>query len=135
MTSETEQDLDISAGLVPHHPLGPLSGFDHETGLPIVKRTVPTLPAPMEEPDRNKPNDPAVNEGAKPVLKPATLLFAKGQAVQLTDGSKGKIAHLVGNMRTARVRMEDGRNVTVRQNALKPADSVLVKSHYRRVPS
>jgi hypothetical protein len=138
MTSEPEEDLDISAGLVPHHPLGTLSGFDHETGLPIVKRRVATAPAPVEDPAANESND-AVTAGttpsAKQVLKPATPAFAKGQPVQLADGSKGKIAHMVGNMRTVRVRMEDGRNVTVSQNALKPADSVLVKSHYRRTPS
>ncbi len=135
MTSETDQDLDIGAGLVPHHPLGPLSGFDHETGLPIVKRSVATVPAPVEQPAANEPSTPAVTAGTKQVLKQATPQLVKGQPVQLADGSKGKIAHLVGNMRTVRVRTEDGRNVTVSQSSLKPADSVLVKSHFRRAPS
>jgi hypothetical protein len=121
MTSETEQDLDISAGLVPRHPLGPLSGFDHEIA-----------PASVEQQAANEPSAPT---RAKPVVKQATPQFVKGQPVLLADGSKGKIAHMVGNMRTVRVRTEAGRNITVSQNALKPADSVLVKSHYRRAPS
>jgi hypothetical protein len=133
MTSETEQDLDISAGLVPHHPLGPLSGFDHETGLPIVKRTVATVPAYAGEPAGNEPNRPALTAG--PVLKPATKPdLQRGQPVTLPDGTGGKIAHVIDG-KSVRVRTEDGRNITVRQNSLKPADSVLVKAHFRRAPS
>lgn len=39
---QDDEDIDLSAGLVPHshptHPAGRVSGFDEETGLPIVKR-------------------------------------------------------------------------------------------------
>lgn len=101
MSEEPEEELDLSAGMIPHHPLGPISGFDHETGLPIVKR---------------QPKDDAV--------------LAKGQPVMLADGSKGKVAHLIANMRTVRVRTEDGRNVTVSQKSLKPEDSVLARTHH-----
>jgi hypothetical protein len=104
LNEETEEELDLSAGMVPHHPLGSISGFDHETGLPIVKR---------------QPQD-------------GTTL-AKGQPVTLADGSRGRVAHLVENMNTVRVRTDDGRNLTVRQSTLKPA--VLVKEHLRRQPN
>jgi hypothetical protein len=104
LNDEPEEELDLSAGMVPHHPLGPISGFDHETGLPIVKR---------------QPQDGA--------------MLAKGQQVTLADGSKGRVAHLIDNMKTVRVRTDDGRNLTVRQSSLKPA--VLVKEHLRRQPN
>lgn len=44
--------------------------------------------------------------------------LAKGSKVQLKDGSKGVIAYLDPNMKIARVRTEDGRNVTVRRATL-----------------
>jgi hypothetical protein len=78
-------------------------------------------------------------KGVKPVLKPAAnsskLDLRRGAPVQLPDGTKGKIAHVIENMQTVRVRTNDGRNLTVRQTALKPVDSVFVKEHFRSAPS
>jgi hypothetical protein len=45
--------------------------------------------------------------------------LAKGAAVALPDGSRGVVSYLDPNMKIARVRTEDGRNITVRQNQLK----------------
>jgi hypothetical protein len=154
MTSEPEEELDLSAGMVPHHNLGPVTGYDHEDGLPIVKRQAATIqtteksessegpakkiasagekpevtepkPAKTAEPDASKPM-------AKQRLQPANL--EKGQPVQLADGSRGKVAHLVQNMNSVRVRTEDGRNVMVARKTLKVPDSVFVRQHFRRVP-
>jgi hypothetical protein len=36
--TDEEEELDLSAGMVPHHNLGPVTGYDHDSGLPIVKR-------------------------------------------------------------------------------------------------
>jgi hypothetical protein len=47
--------------------------------------------------------------------------LAKGSAVTLPDGSRGTISYLDPNMRIARVRTENGRNVTVRQGQLRTA--------------
>jgi hypothetical protein len=103
-----QQDgLDITAGLIPHHDLGPISGFDHDTGLPIVKRHA---------------GGPAPNSAIAPV-------FSNGQAVLLQDGTAATVAHVVGNRHSVRVRTEDGRNITVRGSTLKPANSVLVGEH------
>jgi hypothetical protein len=90
MTSEPEEELDLSAGMVPHHP-----------------------------------------HAANPTEPP----FEKGQRVVLPDGTKGRIAYLIHAMKTARVRTDDGRNLTVRHSALRAPDSVLVKQHFRRAPS
>jgi preprotein translocase subunit YajC len=144
MTSKPEEELDLSAGMVAHHPLGRISGFDHETGLPIVKRQPQITAADHLE----NPGSEA-ETGAKPVLQAAgprpsgkeqsaqstKPSFEEGQRVVLPDGTKGRIAHVVRAMKTARVRTDDGRNLTVRHSALKAADAVLVKEHYRRAPS
>jgi hypothetical protein len=175
MTDEAE--LDLSAGMVPHHPAGDITAFDHDSGLPIVKRkagvqnetktfpqadtplpvTIPPTPADAQEIDTT-PRSPATTyetktfaSGAKPVIKPAGMgdkggdrpALKKGDAVRLADGSNGRVAHLVTNMRTVRVRTDDGKNVTVRldslksgeHNAIQPADYVLVKQHFRSAPS
>lgn len=44
--------------------------------------------------------------------------LVKGSAVRLKDGSKGVIAYLDPNFKIARVRTEDGRNLTVRRRDL-----------------
>lgn len=94
MASEPEEELDLSAGMVPHHL---------------------------------QSNDAAANPTEPP--------FEKGQRVVLPDGTKGRIAYLIHAMKTARVRTDDGRNLTVRHSALRAPDSVLVKQHFRRAPS
>ena len=121
---------------VPDHPLGTISAIDYDTGLPIVKRKPATAAQPAtavpatEQPAQPKPADTA-QPATKPKLQPA---FTKGQQVRLPDGSTGKIAHMVANMKTARVKTDDGKNITVRHDTLAPADHVVVKSHVRRLP-
>lgn len=48
---------------------------------------------------------------------PGTIIkgaVVKGSRVKLADGTLAKVAYVDGNMRIARVRTEDGRNITVR---------------------
>jgi DNA polymerase I-like protein with 3'-5' exonuclease and polymerase domains len=42
----------------------------------------------------------------------------KGTRVRMTDGTLGRVAYADPNLRIARVRTEDGRNVTVRRKTL-----------------
>lgn len=58
----------------------------------------------------------------------------KGKPVRV--GSKeGRIVYLHPQMKIARVRMDDGKMVTVSQSALKVLPHVTVQSHIRKVPS
>ena len=125
----------------PTHEAGEITAWDSETRLPIVKRkpadsgTAEAKPSnPVEKPEATKPEPVAAapKPAAKPVLKPAGL--SKGDPVELEDGTRGKVAHMVANMNTARVRTEDGRNITVRRNTLKQVEHVQVKAHIRRLP-
>lgn len=65
---DDEEDLDLSAGMVPHHHLGPVTGYDHDSGLPIVKREERGAEKPSEE------NTPAPAEETQEVggKEPAT---------------------------------------------------------------
>jgi hypothetical protein len=147
MTSEPEEELDLSAGMVPHHPLGPITGWSHDDGLPIVKRqSAAEKPESSEAPAKRhaderpeaKPVENATDSAkpmARPMLKPATNPdLEKGRPVELADGSRAKVAHVIQNMRSVRVRTEDGRNVTVGRGTLKVPDSVFVRQHFRRAP-
>lgn len=58
----------------------------------------------------------------------------KGSPVTLPDGTTGKIMHVLENMRTARVRTDEGKKVHVRLSALKVIPHVIVQSHARRIP-
>jgi hypothetical protein len=57
--------------------------------------------------------------GLKPTGNSSKLDLRRGAPVQLPDGTKGKIAHVMENMQTVRVQTNDGRNLTVRLTALK----------------
>jgi len=118
---------------VPEHPLGHIAAIDYDTGLPIVKRKSAgqaSTQQPTEKPAKPEPaEDPKPKPAEKPKLQPA---YSKGDSVQLPDGSTGRIAHMIANMKTARVRTNDGKNITVRHDSLKPV--VEVKAHYRKAP-
>jgi hypothetical protein len=71
----------------------------------------------------------------------STRTFAKGEEplmkgapVQLPDGTQGRVAHVIANMRSVRVRTDDGRNLTVRLGALKVLPHIQVAAHIRKVP-
>jgi len=55
--------------------------------------------------------------GAHPPVVKGTVV--KGSRVRLADGSPARVAYVDPNMRIARVRTEDGRNLTVRHRDLK----------------
>jgi hypothetical protein len=55
--------------------------------------------------------------GAHPPVVKGTV--AKGSRVRLADGAAARVAYVDPNMRIARVRTEDGRNLTVRHKDLK----------------
>jgi len=139
---DEEEELDLSAGMVPHHNLGPVTGYDHDSGLPIVKRSLGGGKEPgnnqittdvSKQPDKPAKPEPAEDPKPKPAEKPKLQpAYSKGDSVQLPDGSTGRIAHMIANMKTARVRTNDGKNITVRHDSLKPV--VEVKAHYRKAP-
>ncbi|HUD21827.1 MAG TPA: hypothetical protein VMQ60_03200 [Acidobacteriaceae bacterium] len=143
---------------VPDHPLGSIRAIDYDTGLPIVKRKAEqsgisnaqgtgndtsgnnaqasgvlgkgvSEAKPAATPEAGKPTQPKAEE------KPGkTQELTKGSPVTLPDGTKGKVMHMVQNMGTVRVRTDDGRNLTVRQSALKVAPHVMVVAHARKLP-
>jgi hypothetical protein len=98
--------------------------------------TAPRPPTAMYETKTFKPLKPANSRSFETEQENHSdePTFEKGQRVVLPDGTKGRIAHMVHAMKTARVRTDDGRNLTLRLGALKPADAVLVKEHFRRAP-
>lgn len=64
--AETEEEQDLSAGMVPHHNLGPVTGFDHDSGLPIVKRHASSSPSTSTEQANQEvapPQQPAYDVG------------------------------------------------------------------------
>ena len=63
--------------------------------------------------------------GRLPHRSPPELVkgLVKGSAVALADGAHGKVSYLDPNLRIARVRTEDGRNLTVRQSELRALPS------------
>jgi hypothetical protein len=103
----TEKKIDLSAGMVPKSQAN--------------TSEIPTKPAPPDP----KPL------GAKSSDRSA---MQKGSPVTLPDGSRGKVMHIVENMKTARVRTDDGKNLTVRLSALTVVPHVMVQSHARRIP-
>ncbi len=56
------------------------------------------------------------NGGHPFVAKGAVI---KGSRVRLTDGAPARVAYVDPNMRIARVRTDDGRNLTVRHKDLR----------------
>lgn len=137
-----EEELDLSSGMVPHHNLGPVTGYDHDTGLPIVKRKTAdtstekseeTPAKPEAKPEKPEPKSEP-KEDAKPKPDTKAPALQKGSPVTLPDGSKGKVMHMVANMGTVRVRTDDGRNLTVRAKALTVAPHIMVATHARRLP-
>lgn len=73
------------------------------------------------------PNKPKTKDKPAPALQ-------KGAPVTLPDGSKGKVMHMVQNMTTVRVQLDDGRKVHVRAKALTVDPHVMVTAHTRRIP-
>ena len=55
--------------------------------------------------------------GSRPAVVKGTVV--KGSRVRLADGAPARVAYVDPNMRIARVRTEDGRNLTVRHKDLK----------------
>jgi sRNA-binding protein len=125
---------DRTAAKSPTHPAGKVTGFDEQSGLPIVKRSSSQpaqtdAPKPKEDAtEQPKAASPEPVKQAKPVLQPA---LTKGAKVSLPDGSTAKVAHVI-DQKSARVRTEAGRNLVMKQADLTP--HVLVKSHYRKLP-
>lgn len=69
-----EEELDLSAGMVPHHPAGEVTGWSHADGLPIVRLKSQTAAQPVN----------AATTSAKPVDKPAeNVQVAQGPAYDL----------------------------------------------------
>jgi hypothetical protein len=142
----TEEGLDLSQGMVPHHNLGPVTGYDHDSGLPIVKRNAAD-PQPASKPSSaGEKQEAAMPEaetkpelkpsGAKPMLKPAGAQpseLKKGAPVTLPDGSKATVAHLIDN-KSVRIRTEDGRNIVTKISSVKADQHTIVHEHVRRLP-
>jgi hypothetical protein len=66
--------------------------------------------------DRAMERFTSTNGGNPPVAKGAVV---KGSRVRLADGAPARVVYVDPNMRIARVRTEDGRNMTVRYKDLK----------------
>lgn len=148
MEDQETEDLDLSAGMVPHHPAGEITAFDHETGLPIVRRkTAQSEPKPEEKPaakpeekpeakpetveERSLPATPVVESKPQNTLHKPAGPAAKGTAVRLPDGTTGKLAFSDGV--NARVRTDDGRNVNAKHKDITPMSEVPVKAHVRLI--
>lgn len=129
---------------------GSVTGFEHSTGLPIVKRSASgttkpaeTPEAPAEKPESTQPTqeEAGAKEQTSAAAKPAAL--AKGSAVLMPDGSTGKISYLHQQMRIARVTKDGGGSVMHPISKLKqkeametkvPAGHTFVSAHYRPLP-
>jgi preprotein translocase subunit YajC len=144
--------IDLSAGMIPKkpmHPLGEITGWSHNDGLPIVRRketqaNTAEIPAQKQENTDEKPTKtsdkptdsvkPAASSEAKPMaktrLEPANL--TKGQSVSLRDGTGATVAHVIDD-KSVRVRTEAGKNTVVKRAEVTP--HILVKAHLRRMPS
>ena len=124
---------------VPTHPSGQVTAYDEQSGLPIVRRKAPgntpeTASKPAAKPEaETKPTKPETPE-PKAETKPDKAPLQKGSPVQLPDGTRGKVAHVIQGMGTVRVRTDDGRNLTVRAKALTVVPHVMVTAHARRIP-
>jgi hypothetical protein len=62
--------------------------------------------------------------GVRPQAARASVvkgLVQKGSRVRLADGAVARVVYVDPNMRIARVRTEDGRNITVRHKDLRGA--------------
>lgn len=152
--TEEEEELDLSAGMVPLHNLGPVTGYDHDSGLPIVKRghaqsaqpsnpvakpEVETKPAAEEKPAaiETKPAKEETPEPASKTKESSTDTkpeMSKGSMVRLPDGRTGKIAHIAQGAGITRVKLDGGGDVSVRSSALTPLRHVQVAAHTRKVP-
>lgn len=149
--------MDLSAGMVakkPMHPSGEVTGWSQDDGLPIVKRKTVSQPLAEKKEPSNSPEKPAAKPEAKEEkpepkqddapAKPAAL--AKGSAVQMPDGSTGKISYLHTGMNIAAVTKDGGGRSTHPLSKLKAADSpeaketdvpaghTFVSAHYRPLP-
>lgn len=127
--AETKDPGNNPVTIKPSNPVEKPEAVDEKPAKPAAAS--PAEPKPTDSKQSDSGLKPASAGGARPMLKPAGSDLVKGQPVELADGSRGKVAHMVQNMNTARVRTDDGRNVTVRRNTLK---QVLVKEHYRKAP-
>jgi preprotein translocase subunit YajC len=145
--------LDLSAGMIPkkpYHQLGEITGWSHDDGLPIVKRKAEQSGISSTQGGANATGSTskaagametaATGEAGKPKAdetssKTQANQMTKGSPVQLPDGTQGKVAHVIENMKTVRVRTDDGRNLTVRQSALTVLPHTQVAAHIRRIGS
>lgn len=70
------------------------------------------------EPIQNSPGGQAPTPEAVASREAVTERITKGTKVRLADGALGRVVYVDPNLRIARVRTEDGRNITVRRKQL-----------------
>jgi hypothetical protein len=140
----TEEELDLSPGMVPHHNLGPVTGYDHDSGLPIVKRkpadqpaSNPSAPGKKEEAAETKPAKPEPKPAASETKQSQGETPAepqKGAPVRLKDGTTGKLSWFDKVSGIARIRRDaDGKSVSVRKGAFQVQPHTQVSAHIRRI--
>lgn len=119
---------------VPTHPLGTVTGIDHDSGLPIVKRTAMEAPKPPAK--EKSPETSAATEGAQPRTEdqPGGPM-QKGTPVSY-GGQPGRIIFAHPKIGVARVEMDDGKKLrSVNIKDLKVLPHTIVTSHVRRLNS
>jgi hypothetical protein len=118
------------------HPLGAVTGIDHQSGLPIVDRT--------QAPAESKPAEPAKGDVFDRVAQPATsdsstglqapkpeappapepakpsTTLAIGQKVTTPSGQEATVKFLAPERGIVRVRTDDGRKLNLPQSQLTP---------------
>jgi hypothetical protein len=70
------------------------------------------------EPIAQAPTEQAPATAPVSCSKGAMEKIVKGAKVRLADGALGRVVYVDPNLRIARVRTEDGRNITVRRKQL-----------------
>lgn len=131
----TEEELDLSPGMVPHHNLGIITAYDHDSGLPIVKRK--TADAPSSEPAKQDTAATPEPEKPEPRAEPKTdakPTLSKGAPVTV-NGKSGKVVFVHQGMGIARIKPDDGsKPITARVSAIQVQPHVVVQSHIRKLP-
>ncbi len=139
-----KKPLDLSAGMKrkdSYQGKGQVVGFDESTHLPIVRphavkpgeekpspdSTSSTSvdvkkaePVTAAEPDKKAAPEPKAAPSEEKPKKPGSFgaMLAKGQVVHLANGTRGTIQHVSPSMRIARIKAQDGKNLTVRHSQI-----------------